>query len=128
MRAGHPRSMLKSPIELLRSVRLADIESSCAHLNSNCDLMILSRNIAGEERACNYGGGKDGTGAHDPCFGAHVNLLINSRDRLFGTLITSARGANWTPLNRDDGSWWSEARARQKIVVAISDLGDSYTR
>src|ERR1700693_1885433 len=28
-RAGHPRSMLKAPIELLRSARLTDIESLC---------------------------------------------------------------------------------------------------
>jgi hypothetical protein len=69
--------MLKAPIELLRSVRLAEIESPCAHLNGNSD--ILSRNIAGEERACNYGGGKDGTGTHESSLGVHVILLLQLR-------------------------------------------------
>jgi len=34
-----------------RSGRLTEIESLCAHVNSNRDLMILSRNNAGHERA-----------------------------------------------------------------------------
>src|SRR3984893_11396073 len=83
MRADHLCSMLKARIEHLGSVRLTEIESPCAHLNGNSD--ILSRNIAGEERACNYGGGKDGTGTHDSCLGVHVNLLMIRVDNRLGS-------------------------------------------
>jgi hypothetical protein len=75
MRADHLRSMQKAGIQLVRSGRLTEIESPCAHLNSNSD--FLSRNIAGEERARNCGGAKDGPGTHETCFGVHVNLLVN---------------------------------------------------
>ena len=79
MRAGHPRSMAKARIELVRSGRLSEIESLSAHVNGNNDLMILSRNTAGEERARNCGGAEDGPGTHASCFGVHVNLLVNPR-------------------------------------------------
>jgi hypothetical protein len=75
MRAGHPRSMLKACIELVRSGGLTEIKSLCAHVNSNSDPMIISRNIAGRQRARNCGGAEDGPGTHDSCFGVHVNLL-----------------------------------------------------
>src|SRR5437763_15085318 len=65
--AGHPRSTLKASIELMRSGRLSEIESLSAHVNGNRDLMILSRNTAGEERARNCGGAKDGPGPQDSC-------------------------------------------------------------
>jgi hypothetical protein len=74
-RAGHPRSMLKACIELVRSGGLTEIKSLCAHVNSNSDPMIISRNIAGRQRARNCGGAEDGPGTHDSCFGVHVNLL-----------------------------------------------------
>src|SRR5882762_11583330 len=67
MRAGHPRSLLKASIELVRSGRLTEIESLCAHVNSDSDPMITSRNIAGEERARNCGGAKDEPGPQDSC-------------------------------------------------------------
>jgi len=51
MGARHPRGMLKACIELVRSCRLTEIESLCAHVNGNNDLMILGRNVAGR-RAC----------------------------------------------------------------------------
>jgi hypothetical protein len=41
MRAGHPRGMLKAPIEFLRSARLTHIESLCAHLNRNCENLLM---------------------------------------------------------------------------------------
>jgi outer membrane receptor for monomeric catechols len=42
--------MLKAPVELLCSGRLTDIESPCAHLNGNSDILTIpSGNIAGEE-------------------------------------------------------------------------------
>jgi hypothetical protein len=65
MRADHTRSMLKARIELVRSSRLTEIESLCAHVNRNSDPMIFSRNIAGEERARNRGGANDGPGTYD---------------------------------------------------------------
>src|SRR4029077_21257988 len=37
IRAGHPRSTLKAPIELVCSGRLTEIESPCAHVNGNND-------------------------------------------------------------------------------------------
>jgi hypothetical protein len=78
MRADDLRSMLKSGIELVRSCRLSKIESLCAHSISNGELLILRRNIAGEERA-RKGGAQDGPGTYDNCFGVHVNLLVNRR-------------------------------------------------
>ena len=48
MRADHPRSLLKARIELVRAGRLPEIESLCAHVNGNNDVMIVSRNIAGQ--------------------------------------------------------------------------------
>src|SRR5882672_6296089 len=77
MRAGHPRSLLKASIELVRSGRLTEIESLCAHVNSDSDPMIPSHNVAGEERARNGGGAADGPGIHASCFGVQVNLLMN---------------------------------------------------
>src|ERR1039458_9824616 len=53
MRADYLRSMLKAGIELVRSSRLTQVESLCAHPISNSELLILSRNIAGEDRDCN---------------------------------------------------------------------------
>jgi hypothetical protein len=53
MRADYLRGMLKAGIELVRSGRLTQVESSCAHPISNSELLILSRNIAGDERARN---------------------------------------------------------------------------
>src|SRR3977135_646790 len=79
MRAGHPRSMAKAPIELLCSGRLTKIESLCAHVNSNCDPMITSRSVACRERARTGGGAKDEPGPQDSCLGVHVNLLVNPR-------------------------------------------------
>jgi hypothetical protein len=48
MRADHLRSMHKAGIQLVRSDRLTEIESLCADPISNSELLILSRNIAGE--------------------------------------------------------------------------------
>jgi hypothetical protein len=97
MRADHLRSTLKAGILLVRSGRLAQIESLCAHLDSNSD--FLGRNTAGEEYAGN-GGAKNWPGTLDSSSGVHVNFSSSiGVDRLFGTLITSPRAANWTPLN-----------------------------
>jgi len=79
MGARHPRGMLKACIELVRSCRLTEIESLCAHVNGNNDLMILGRNVAGEERARNCGGAKDPRGTHASCFGVHMKFLRNLR-------------------------------------------------
>jgi hypothetical protein len=62
LRAGDPRSILKAPIEFLRSARLTHIESLCAHLNRNGDRILLGRNTTGEKRTCSDGGAKDGPG------------------------------------------------------------------
>jgi hypothetical protein len=70
MRADYPRSPFKPAIELLRSGRLPEIESLCAHLHSNLD--FLSYDIAGEERACNHGRSTDRPGSHESFFGEHV--------------------------------------------------------
>jgi hypothetical protein len=71
MRADHLRSMLKAGIQLVRSGRLAQIESLCAHLNSNGD--FLGRNTAGEEYAGNDGGAKSRPCTLDGSSGVHVN-------------------------------------------------------
>src|SRR6202043_1321954 len=126
MRAGHPRSTLKACVELLRSGRLTEIESLSAHVNSNSDPMIPSHNVAGEERARNCGGAEDGPGTHDSCFGVHVNLLMDPRSS-FGSLTTSPRTTNWTPLNRDDGCRGRlagrRARVRRKFWLPILRWG-----
>lgn len=75
--ADLPGGILQAPIEFVRSGRPTEIESSCAHVNSSRELMILSRNAAGEERARHCGGAKDGPGPHERRFGVHVNLFMN---------------------------------------------------
>ena len=72
MRADYPRSLFKAAIELLRSGRLPETESLCAHLISNRD--FLRHDVAGEDRARNHGGAKSRPGSHDSCFGVHVNF------------------------------------------------------
>src|SRR6202040_3381356 len=104
--------------ELVRSGRLSEIESLSAHVNGNNDLMI--RNTAGEERARNCGGAKDGPGPQDSCLGVHVNLLGNPRCS-FGSLTTSPRARNWPPLNGEGGGGWvggGGARVRPQVLVA----------
>src|SRR5881275_542902 len=86
--AGHPRSTLKARIELVRAGRLTEIKSPGADVNGNNDLMILSRNTAGEERARNCGGAKDGPAPQDSCLEGPVRPW---------------RRRSWTPLNGDDG-------------------------
>jgi hypothetical protein len=70
--------MLEALIKLLCSGRLSDIDSLHAHVNSNRDLSTGSRNIAGEERACNGGGGVDKPETHNCCLGVHMDLLEDS--------------------------------------------------
>src|SRR5438105_15847015 len=65
MCAGHPRSTLKARIELVRAGRLTETKSSVADVNSHGDWSVRSCNIAGEERARNCGGAKDGPGPQD---------------------------------------------------------------
>jgi hypothetical protein len=47
-------------------------------MNSNSDVIIVGRSIAGEKDAQNRGGAKDGPSASDICSVVHVNLLMNS--------------------------------------------------
>ena len=70
--------MLKAPIEFLRSARLTNIESLCAHLNRNGDRIILGPNTTGEKGTCSYGGAKDGPGTHGGCLAVHVNFLLKA--------------------------------------------------
>jgi hypothetical protein len=76
MRADDPRSPLEARIELVRSGRLREIESLCAHVNGNSDAAIPCRSIANEERA-SHCGAQNGPGSHKGCFGVHANLLGN---------------------------------------------------
>src|ERR1700729_1770507 len=78
MRANHPSSLLKPPIEFLRPARLTNIESLCVHLNRDCDRIILSRSTTGEKCACGYGGAKDPPGTHGSCLGVHMKLLMKA--------------------------------------------------
>src|ERR1700677_1259525 len=62
MRADDLRSMLKAQIKRVRSRGLIDIESLRRHPISNSELLIFSRNAAGEERPCKNGGANNGLG------------------------------------------------------------------
>src|SRR5450631_3932307 len=123
LRAGHPRSMLKAPIEFLRSARLTNIESLCAHLNRNCDRIILSRNTAGEKRTCSYGGAKDGPGTYGSCLGIHVNPPHESVDNgwFHGNRVLEARiGHLYFGMTVRRSMGWGGARAgAPNILVAI---------
>ena len=78
VRAVHPRSLFKSPIEFLRAARLTSIESLRVLLDRNYDRIILSHNTPGENGARSYGGAKDRPGTHGGCLGVHKNLLTNA--------------------------------------------------
>src|ERR1700733_6866870 len=62
--ADLPRGILQALVELVRSGRLTEVEPSGAYLNGDSELRTRSRNIAGEERARDCGGAKDGPGTH----------------------------------------------------------------
>jgi hypothetical protein len=78
MCAHHLRSTLKTRIDFVRRSRLTEIESLCAHMKSNSDVIIVGRSIAAEKDARNCGGARDGPSASDSCSVVHVNLLMNS--------------------------------------------------